>query len=215
MSTVSVWASEDSNTNILRLYSVTEFKLNLCSILIVCQSGWWPDDGGSKHPCNVGQFLPDYAAQHTRRGSSSYSPPWEPEISLRICYSKLHFFFFPFNNWVSWPVPRLKELSPSPSWTPNVTSSNRMIRVCLPRQAFTRHPLYMIMPFLLVFFYFFRHSFCVQLFSYLFTSYYNLVKHPTRSYTTSLKSIALPLLFYPTWYIHYYIPWIHRLVRWQ
>jgi hypothetical protein len=26
-----------------------------------------PDDGGSKHLWNVGQFLPDYTAQHPRR----------------------------------------------------------------------------------------------------------------------------------------------------
>jgi hypothetical protein len=40
---------------------------------------WWlspgmflhPQDGGSKHLWNVGQFLPDYTAQHPRRQSSS------------------------------------------------------------------------------------------------------------------------------------------------
>jgi hypothetical protein len=31
------------------------------------------DDGGSKHLRNVGQFLPDYTAQHPKR--PSYSPP--------------------------------------------------------------------------------------------------------------------------------------------
>jgi hypothetical protein len=41
-----------------------------------------PDDGGSKHPWNVSKFLPDYTEQHPRRLSSSYLPPWEPEISL-------------------------------------------------------------------------------------------------------------------------------------
>jgi hypothetical protein len=30
---------------------------------------------------NVCKHLPYYTAQHTRRQSSSYSPPWEPEIS--------------------------------------------------------------------------------------------------------------------------------------
>jgi hypothetical protein len=42
-----------------------------------------PDDGGSKHFWNVGKLLPDYMAQHSRRQSSSYSLPWEPEISSR------------------------------------------------------------------------------------------------------------------------------------
>jgi hypothetical protein len=30
-----------------------------------------PDDGGNKHCLNVGQFLPDYTAQHPRRRLSS------------------------------------------------------------------------------------------------------------------------------------------------
>jgi hypothetical protein len=29
----------------------------------------------------VARFLPNYAAQHSRRRQYSYSPPWEPEIS--------------------------------------------------------------------------------------------------------------------------------------
>jgi hypothetical protein len=40
-----------------------------------------PDDGGNKHLWNVDQCLPYYTAQHPRRQSSSYSTPWEPEIS--------------------------------------------------------------------------------------------------------------------------------------
>jgi hypothetical protein len=50
-------------------------------------SSWMlcPDDGGSKHLWNVGQFLPDYAAQQPRRQSSSFSLPWEPETSSAIC----------------------------------------------------------------------------------------------------------------------------------
>jgi hypothetical protein len=32
---------------------------------------------------NIGQFLPDYTAQHPWR-QSSYSPPWEPEISCDV-----------------------------------------------------------------------------------------------------------------------------------
>jgi hypothetical protein len=45
--------------------------------------GHCPEDEGSKHLGNVGKLLPDYKAQQPRRKPSSYSPPWEPEISLR------------------------------------------------------------------------------------------------------------------------------------
>jgi hypothetical protein len=40
-----------------------------------------PNDGGSKHLWNVGLLQRDYTALYPRRLSSSYSPPWEPEIS--------------------------------------------------------------------------------------------------------------------------------------
>jgi hypothetical protein len=40
-----------------------------------------PDEGGSKRLWNVWQFLRDYTTIHKRRQSSSYSPPWEREIS--------------------------------------------------------------------------------------------------------------------------------------
>jgi hypothetical protein len=43
-----------------------------------------PDNRGSKHLWNIGKLLPHYTAQHPRRQSSSYSPPWEPEIWLRL-----------------------------------------------------------------------------------------------------------------------------------
>jgi hypothetical protein len=42
-----------------------------------------PDDGGSKHPRNVGKLLSYYTVQQSRRQSSSYSPPWERKFSLR------------------------------------------------------------------------------------------------------------------------------------
>jgi hypothetical protein len=38
------------------------------------------DDWGSKHHWNVGKLLPDYTAQQLRIQSSSYLPPWEPQI---------------------------------------------------------------------------------------------------------------------------------------
>jgi hypothetical protein len=42
----------------------------------------WPDDGGIKYPWNVGKLLPDYTAQQLRKQTTSYSPPWEPQIPL-------------------------------------------------------------------------------------------------------------------------------------
>jgi hypothetical protein len=42
------------------------------------------DDGGSKDLWKVGKLLPDYTAPKPRRQPSSYSPPWEPQILLRI-----------------------------------------------------------------------------------------------------------------------------------
>jgi hypothetical protein len=47
-----------------------------------------PDDGGSKLLWNVGHLLPDFTVQHPRRQSSSYSLPWEPEISPSFIVDK-------------------------------------------------------------------------------------------------------------------------------
>jgi hypothetical protein len=44
----------------------------------------------SKHLLNVGKLLPDYTEQHPKRQSSSYSPPWEPEISPSINSSSFY-----------------------------------------------------------------------------------------------------------------------------
>jgi hypothetical protein len=41
-----------------------------------------PDDGGSKHLWNFGKLVPDYTAQQPKNSHLSYSPPWEPQISL-------------------------------------------------------------------------------------------------------------------------------------
>jgi hypothetical protein len=49
-----------------------------------------PDDGGSKGLWNVGKLLPDYTAQQPRRQLSSYSPPWEPEISLVLLFFSVY-----------------------------------------------------------------------------------------------------------------------------
>jgi hypothetical protein len=46
----------------------------------VC-SGNRPDDGGRTRRWNIGLVQRDYITLYHRRVSSSYSPPWEPEIS--------------------------------------------------------------------------------------------------------------------------------------
>jgi energy-coupling factor transporter transmembrane protein EcfT len=106
-------------------------------------------------------------------------------------------------------------LSPSPSWTPNVPSSNRMIGVCLPRQAFRRHPLYMFVQFILVFFVFLQpFVLCLVVFLHFYFLFYILVKHPTRileiSFPMFLFSFCL-LLLIPTftdylWHFLVYVP---------
>jgi hypothetical protein len=48
----------------------------------------YPYDGGRNHLWNVRKFLSDYTAQPIRQ-SSSYSPPWEPEISRMFYASHL------------------------------------------------------------------------------------------------------------------------------
>jgi hypothetical protein len=45
-----------------------------------------PDDGGSKNPRNVCQFVLDYTVQHPTRRSSSYLSPRELEISCTWFY---------------------------------------------------------------------------------------------------------------------------------
>jgi hypothetical protein len=49
-------------------------------------------DEGSKHLWNVGKILPDYTEQHPGRQSSSYSPPWEPQISPIILLPSIFHF---------------------------------------------------------------------------------------------------------------------------
>jgi hypothetical protein len=44
-----------------------------------------PDDGNSKHLWNVGIHLPHYTEQYPRKQPSSYSSPWNPEISPNSC----------------------------------------------------------------------------------------------------------------------------------
>jgi hypothetical protein len=45
-------------------------------------SDYHPDIGCKNHLWNIGKLLTDFTAQRPRRQKSSYSPPWEPKISL-------------------------------------------------------------------------------------------------------------------------------------
>jgi hypothetical protein len=57
-----------------------------------------PDDGGSKHLWNVGQFAQDWlhGATFEKRVMFIYSPPWESETSLRFrnSFEKLWKYFY-------------------------------------------------------------------------------------------------------------------------
>jgi hypothetical protein len=68
------------------LRRVVSWKLtDVSEVLTANQSD--PIDDCSKHLWNVGQLPLDYMAQYARRLSPSYSPPWEPEISIVVCGS--------------------------------------------------------------------------------------------------------------------------------
>jgi hypothetical protein len=78
-----------------------------------------PDDGGSKHVRNVCQ-LRDCTARYPRRLSSSYSPPWESEMSHRQNSSDT---IFPETTQIikfSWFTRRNPEGALCCSWEPNV-----------------------------------------------------------------------------------------------
>jgi hypothetical protein len=80
--------------SIFTSWTVYELKFNLMGCSAV-QSRWsWStlqrciclhhhhsDNGGSMLLWNVGQLERDYMTLHPRRLQTSYSPPWEPEIS--------------------------------------------------------------------------------------------------------------------------------------
>jgi hypothetical protein len=69
------WAESDQISTQYLAFVLTLLNLRVC---------YWatsPDDGGSKNLWNIGKLLPDYTAQHPRSQPTSYSPPWEPEIS--------------------------------------------------------------------------------------------------------------------------------------
>jgi hypothetical protein len=66
----------------LQLKRKLEFKMAVLSeVLSASIITHRPHDGDSKHLWNVGKLLPDYAAQQPTRQPSSYSPPWDPEMS--------------------------------------------------------------------------------------------------------------------------------------
>jgi hypothetical protein len=62
----------------------TDFSLSTFQSSVLPPSSgrwWWPDDGGSTDLWNVGKLIAVYMALHPRRQPSSYSPPWEPQIT--------------------------------------------------------------------------------------------------------------------------------------
>jgi hypothetical protein len=76
----TLWPSRELNQSVMkRKYGLKMIILDVASV-----NFHRPDFGDSKHLWNFGKLLPDYTAQHPRRQSSSYSPPWEPEISPEI-----------------------------------------------------------------------------------------------------------------------------------
>jgi hypothetical protein len=61
------------------------------------------DDGGSKYLWNFGPLLRDSEVQHPRRLSSSYLPPWEPEISRNnFPLNSFLFGYFLLKIWHIW-----------------------------------------------------------------------------------------------------------------
>jgi hypothetical protein len=66
------------------LYSTTHWRNCKKKKTTMYKATHRPDDGGSKHHWNFGKRLPDYTAQQSRRHSSSYLPPWEPETSTAL-----------------------------------------------------------------------------------------------------------------------------------
>jgi hypothetical protein len=91
----------DYQDNSLNCATASAFKILTLSPLINILAPWWyfkspwrrvwiwqpyrmiyrPDDGSSKQLWKVGKLLRDYTAQYPWRLLSSYSPPWEPDIS--------------------------------------------------------------------------------------------------------------------------------------
>jgi hypothetical protein len=54
-----------------------------------------PDNRGSKHLCYIGQYLPNYTADTPK--DSSYSSPWELDISFEFIWSRIW-----FSGWYLW-----------------------------------------------------------------------------------------------------------------
>jgi hypothetical protein len=59
-----------------------------------------PDDGGSTHLWNVVRHLLDYTAVHPRRLWTSYSPPWEPEISRVAIVQTFQLLAYHYTLWL-------------------------------------------------------------------------------------------------------------------
>jgi hypothetical protein len=67
--------------------------LKMAVFWAICHQGDSLDVGGSKHLWNVGELLPDYTAQETRKLSSSYSPPWESQM-LQIIFVSINLYHY-------------------------------------------------------------------------------------------------------------------------
>jgi hypothetical protein len=84
----------------IALYSLIEVGRCFRGTYFLHHQGDHHPDEGSTHFWNVGQFLLEYTAQHPRRLSSSFSPPWEPEISLLACFNWI--WYMPLNEIERW-----------------------------------------------------------------------------------------------------------------
>jgi hypothetical protein len=65
-------------------------EVDRCFRVAYCLHRHRHDEGGSTPLCNVGQLQRDYTALHPRRLYTSYSPPWEPEISHVYVQAKVN-----------------------------------------------------------------------------------------------------------------------------
>jgi hypothetical protein len=86
------------------------YKLtDVSEVLILC-----PGDGGSK--C-IGQFIPECIVYHSRRHSSSYSLPLEPDISPK---QNLHLCIVLFLLMITFMLPAVVAWSPELQVPPRV-----------------------------------------------------------------------------------------------
>jgi hypothetical protein len=88
----AVFCATDCNPHLYVLFFLKSARSERIMGELVC-----PDDCDSLHLWNVGQLLCGYTAQYLRRLSSSFSLPWEPEISqnaVSVLDSASSYFYF-------------------------------------------------------------------------------------------------------------------------